>query len=41
MQWMKPDFEEITLNMEVTAYLNTDKDIFTPPSSEPPREAAE
>lgn len=24
MQWTKPDFQEITLNMEVTAYVNTD-----------------
>jgi coenzyme PQQ precursor peptide PqqA len=24
MQWTKPDFEEISLNMEVTAYVNTD-----------------
>jgi coenzyme PQQ precursor peptide PqqA len=24
MQWTKPDFEEITLCMEVTAYVNTD-----------------
>jgi coenzyme PQQ precursor peptide PqqA len=24
MPWTKPDFVEITLNMEVTAYVNTD-----------------
>jgi len=24
MPWTKPDFEEISLNMEVTAYVNTD-----------------
>jgi coenzyme PQQ precursor peptide PqqA len=24
MQWTKPEFEEITLCMEVTAYVNTD-----------------
>ena len=24
MQWTKPDFQEITLGMEVTAYVNTD-----------------
>lgn len=24
MRWSKPDFEEITLCMEVTAYVNTD-----------------
>ncbi len=23
MPWTKPDFQEITLNMEVTAYMNT------------------
>jgi coenzyme PQQ precursor peptide PqqA len=25
MTWTKPDFAEITLNMEVTAYVNTDE----------------
>ncbi len=25
MTWTKPDFVEITLNMEVTAYVNTDE----------------
>jgi coenzyme PQQ precursor peptide PqqA len=25
MKWTKPDFQEITLNMEVTAYVNTDE----------------
>lgn len=24
MQWIKPDFQEISLGMEVTAYVNTD-----------------
>ena len=24
MAWSKPDFQEITLGMEVTAYVNTD-----------------
>jgi coenzyme PQQ precursor peptide PqqA len=24
MQWIKPDFEEISLGMEATAYVNTD-----------------
>jgi len=28
MQWTKPDFQEITLNMEVTGYVNTDDDGF-------------
>ena len=27
MQWTKPDFQEITLNMEVTAYVNTEEAI--------------
>ena len=27
MQWSKPDFQEITLNMEVTAYVNTDGEV--------------
>ncbi len=27
MQWTKPDFQEITLNMEVTGYVNTDDDV--------------
>ena len=26
MQWTKPEFEEISLNMEVTAYVNTGED---------------
>ena len=25
MPWSKPDFKEITLGMEVTAYVNTDE----------------
>ncbi len=25
MQWTKPDFEEISLCMEVTGYVNTDE----------------
>ena len=25
MQWTKPDFEEVSLGMEVTAYVNTDE----------------
>jgi coenzyme PQQ precursor peptide PqqA len=27
MQWTKPDFQEITLGMEVTAYVNTDESV--------------
>jgi len=34
MQWTKPDFEEIALSMEVTAYSNTD-DETTPPMEGP------
>ncbi len=30
MQWTKPDFQEITLNMEVTAYVNTDDAVVKP-----------
>lgn len=30
MQWSKPDFQEITLNMEVTAYVNTEGDVRKP-----------
>jgi coenzyme PQQ precursor peptide PqqA len=26
MQWIKPDYQEISLGMEVTAYVNTDED---------------
>lgn len=26
MQWTKPEFDEISLAMEVTAYVNTDAD---------------
>lgn len=29
MPWTKPDFQEITLNMEVTGYVNTDDDVDT------------
>ncbi len=37
MQWSKPEFQEITLNMEVTAYVNTDGDDRKP--AESPRQA--
>ncbi len=30
MQWTKPDFEEISLSMEVTAYANTDGELPLP-----------
>ena len=35
MQWSKPDFEEISLGMEVTAYVNTDEGVA--PEGEPAR----
>ena len=38
MQWSKPDFEEITLGMEVTAYVNTDEG--PAPEEEPARTEA-
>lgn len=31
MNWTKPDFEEVSLNMEVTAYVNTDDQELQPP----------
>ena len=31
MPWTKPDFEEISLCMEVTAYVNTDDAVESPP----------
>ena len=34
MQWTKPDFQEITLNMEVTAYVNTASEVLK--AEEPP-----
>jgi len=34
MEWSKPDYVEITLSMEVTAYVNTDAAVNTP--AEPP-----
>jgi coenzyme PQQ precursor peptide PqqA len=36
MPWSKPNFEEITLCMEVTAYVNTD-DVVHPRSERPAR----
>ncbi len=36
MSWSKPDFVEINLGMEVTAYVNTD-DAVTTPATHPPR----
>jgi coenzyme PQQ precursor peptide PqqA len=39
MQWTRPDFEEITLGMEVTAYVNTDERP-APPEDRPRAEPA-
>lgn len=30
MSWMKPDFEELAMNMEVTAYVNTEDELPLP-----------
>jgi coenzyme PQQ precursor peptide PqqA len=40
MRWTKPDFQEITLNMEVTAYVNTEFEVRQAPES-PRRTEAE
>jgi coenzyme PQQ precursor peptide PqqA len=39
MPWTKPDFEEISLGMEVTAYVNTDDRVRK--AEEPPARAEE
>ena len=45
MAWSKPDFVEISLCMEVTAYVNTDDAVSTPaeqrPRTEEPRRTDE
>lgn len=41
MQWTKPEFREISLAMEVTAYVNTDADPMTDGFDSRPREAGE
>jgi coenzyme PQQ precursor peptide PqqA len=44
MQWTKPDFQEISLNMEVTAYANTDDSLPTvekPQRTEAPEQPRE
>ena len=33
--WTTPDFQEITLNMEVTAYVNTDGSVSLPAEARP------
>ena len=40
MQWTKPDFQEITLSGEVTAYVNTDETVLTPADVSMPVEPA-
>ena len=34
MSWKKPDFEEIALCMEVTAYVNTEEELLLPMGGE-------
>ena len=47
MQWTQPEFEEISLSMEVTAYVNADDNESWTPSKpdrqheSPPREASQ
>jgi coenzyme PQQ precursor peptide PqqA len=41
MQWTKPDFQEITLNMEVTAYVNTEGEVLKAEESPRRTEAQE
>jgi len=33
MTWTKPEFEEVTLSMEVTAYVNTDGEVLPTPDA--------
>ena len=40
MQWTKPEFEVISLNMEVTAYVNSDDEMVVQPKSDGPREGS-
>ena len=40
MQWSKPEFQEITLNMEVTGYVNIDGEIRKPADSPKPGEVS-
>ena len=35
MPWSKPDFVEITLSMEVTAYVNTEEAVHNMPPAPP------
>ena len=40
MPWTKPDFQEISLNMEVTGYVNTDGEVLRTAESPTRPEAA-
>ena len=40
MEWTKPDFVEISLNMEVTAYVNTDDENYKQPPPQTARETS-
>jgi coenzyme PQQ precursor peptide PqqA len=40
MQWTKPEFQEITLNMEVTGYVNVDGEMAKPATASTPGEAS-
>ena len=40
MEWTKPDFVEISLNMEVTAYVNTDDEKHKQPPPQTVRETS-
>ncbi|HLJ12671.1 MAG TPA: pyrroloquinoline quinone precursor peptide PqqA [Planctomycetaceae bacterium] len=39
MKWLAPDFEEINLSGEVTAYVNTDDEVRKSETAPPRREA--
>ena len=41
MPWKTPDFEEIALSMEVTAYANTEEELPLPVDGEPRHPTAE
>lgn len=42
MQWTKPEFEEISLSMEVTAYVNTDQnESWQPPNPDRTQESSQ
>ena len=41
MQWTKPDFQEISLGGELTAYVNTDDSLAAPDVLSAPNESRE